>query len=56
MASQKSKEIAKNVSKCFLKHDTEKKTYKSALKSHNFKGYKGYQIKERVELSSKDFR
>ncbi len=26
------------------------KTYKSALKSHTFKGYKGRQIKERVEL------
>ncbi|EPZ3573627.1 hypothetical protein P0P49_06385 [Campylobacter jejuni] len=50
MANQKSKEIAENVSKCFLKHDTGKKTYKSALKSHTFKGYKGRQIKERVEL------
>ncbi len=50
LANQKSKEIAENVSKCFLKHDTRKKTYKSALKSHTFKGYKGRQIKERVEL------
>ncbi|HAN0533493.1 hypothetical protein I9D17_07660 [Campylobacter jejuni] len=49
LANQKSKEIAENVSKCF-QNTILGKTYKSALKSHTFKGYKGRQIKERVEL------